>query len=292
MNASDPETKPLVSIVVTTFNRPELVQRAVGSVFGQSYRPLEVVVVNDAGSVVHKDDFDLPSGVILKVHNHQENGGISAARNTGQQLSEGEYVGYLDDDDELYPDHVALLVEKLLAAPQAEVAYSNAKRIHRAGGAEAGREHTDYPFGDPFDRERLLVSNYIPTPCLLHHRNLIDKVGSFDTTLATHEDWEYWIRLASVTDFTHVNEVTCAYSWRSNGGSLTAEKRENFLSTMREIHDRAVNLSRDPDKTLARQRKVQTNLEKELRGDLLFKFKSRLGDWIRFSLLRHRKGQR
>ncbi len=106
-------TGPLVSLVVPTFNRPVLLRRALRSIAHQLYRPIEVVVVNDAGSPVAAILDEFRDAIEIVERNHTTNRYLAACRNSGLAAARGHWVGYLDDDDELYPHHVAHLATLL-----------------------------------------------------------------------------------------------------------------------------------------------------------------------------------
>lgn len=101
---------PLVSIVIPSFNRPELLRRALESLAAQLYHPLEAVVVNDAGCAVEPVVDEFRDRLSLQLIEHDRNRYLAAARNSGIKAARGEYIGYLDDDDRLYPHHIGHLM--------------------------------------------------------------------------------------------------------------------------------------------------------------------------------------
>jgi len=116
---------PLVSVIVPTLNRPAMLRDALASIAAQTYSPIEIIVVNDAGGDVEGvvSRFGLKQRIVyLK---HAINKGLPAARNTGLKGASGDYIAYLDDDDVYYPDHIHTLVSFLLASDY-KVAYTDA----------------------------------------------------------------------------------------------------------------------------------------------------------------------
>ena len=113
---------PLVSVILITYNRPNLLETAIGSVLDQTYEEYEVVVVNDGGQDVSEiiEKFDDPR--ITYIHS-QDNLGPAGARNVGINASRGRYIAYLDDDDRYYPTHLETLVQAIESS-QTRVAYS------------------------------------------------------------------------------------------------------------------------------------------------------------------------
>ena len=225
------EEPPLVSVIIPTRDRPEWLRHAVESVLGQTYPRVETIIVNDAGSDVADVVQSLrPRGDITYVQlaRRLER---SAARNAGIRLAQGTYIAYLDDDDWLHPQHAQTLVDAMVSSGSA-VAYSDAHRVlEEPQGTTYVTRGMDVPYSVPFDREQLRRGNYIPILCLMHHRDCLARVGFFDETLSTHEDWDLFIRLSEAFDFVHVPQVTCGFSWRTDGSSTTSQRGADFART-------------------------------------------------------------
>ena len=100
----------LVTVVVTTYDRPTLVKRALQSVFAQTYSSLEIIVVED-GSSTDTESWLRAQDSTVKYICHQMNKGLAAARNTGLKHASGEYIAYLDDDDEWKPNRIEKQIE-------------------------------------------------------------------------------------------------------------------------------------------------------------------------------------
>lgn len=124
------ESDSLVSIVLCTFNRRDLVDRAIRSVMHQSYRHWQLIIVDD-GSTDGSERLLLPiarhDSRILYVG--QSNHGLAYARNVGLRCASGEYVGFLDSDDEYAPDHIARRVEFMNAHPLVDAVHGGVRII-------------------------------------------------------------------------------------------------------------------------------------------------------------------
>ena len=197
--------RPLVSYIVPTYKRPELLNRALESISKQAYSQFEAVVINDAGQDVSAVVSEFPFASLV---NHERNLGLSAARNTGINAARGKYLCYLDDDDWLYPDHTVVLLGALLGG-------------HRAGYSDAAVQYNNGParlyMSNNWDVEQLKRGNLFPVCCMMHERDLIDQVGYFDENLPTHEDWDLWIRMSEVCDFVHIPMITCVVDQTRTG---------------------------------------------------------------------------
>lgn len=191
---------PLVSVIVPTYNRPELLARALDSIADQTYNDVEIVVCNDNGEDVQHIVDQYPNALLV---NHSENRGLPAARNTAIDASNGMFVSYLDDDDWYYRNHVQVLVDAL-ATSDGQVAYTDAHAVERDARKRRVYCSRDFSLQDLHDH------NLTPVCCVMHERDLLDEVGMFDESLLNHEDWDMWLRMAAVTDFIHIPTVTCA----------------------------------------------------------------------------------
>ena len=234
---------PLVSVIMPTFDRPEFLARAVRSVLAQTYPNVELIVVNDAGCPVDDVLRPLdPDGRITYVRLGR-NRNRSAARNAGLALARGTYVAYLDDDDWYMPSHLERLVG-LLERTGGAVAYGFAERITEERRSDGWAQTAVTPvYRMPYRRELLLVGNYIPMPCLVHRRDCLDVVGTFDEDMVTHEDWDLLIRLSAHWPFQQLEEATCCFSWRNDGSSTTSRHRDDFPRTLQLVYERYANLA-------------------------------------------------
>jgi len=201
---------PLVSVILPTLNRPRGLERALQSLREQRLADFEVVVVNDGGpDPAHV--LERFRDLLLVPLAHERNKGAAAARNTGLAAARGRYVAYLDDDDIIFPQHLQGLVRALETAPQ-KAAYADAElasTVENDTGVEVVDRRVVYSC--EFDPASLLVSNYIPLPCIMHEKALLARAGRFNEQLAVFEDWDLWIRLSLQTGFLHLPGVSAQY---------------------------------------------------------------------------------
>jgi tetratricopeptide (TPR) repeat protein len=212
----------MVSVIVPTFNRPGTLAVTLDSLLAQTYPHFEVWVINDGGcDVSHLIRGRDPLNRIHYLH-RSRNLGPNPSRNEGIRASSGRYIAYLDDDDCYYPNHLEMLVEALDGG--AKVAYSDAFEAQNIWNGD--RRVTilrEIAYSCDYDPDRLALWSFIPTLCLMHHRECLDQVGFFDESLSRCEDWEMWLRLSRRYRFAHVREATCEFSTLVNGFSLRSE---------------------------------------------------------------------
>lgn len=226
IGASQPK-EPLVSVIVPTFNRPDRLQEAVKSILAQSMQDFEILVVNDCGQDVSNIERLDPKQRIRYI-SHSKNKGLAGARNTGLRAAKGKYIAYLDDDDLFYPDHLETLTS-LLESGIAQVAYTDSHRASEeiVEGKRVVRAR-EVVYSVDFSYDNIYLSNFIPVLCVMHARSCIDRVGEFDEYLKRTEDWDLWIRMSQAYQFVHIPKVTCEFSWRKDGSSMTSNSRDAF----------------------------------------------------------------
>ncbi len=257
-SAAEATDRPLVSVVMATYNRPDQLVEAVRSVLAQTYRRFELIVVNDAGEDVEGRLSGLDPDRRITYVRHGKNRGLAAARNTALRLAKGTYIAYLDDDDRYYPEHLETLVTFLERGTH-RAAYTDA---HRATQMRRGDRYVtvkqDLPYSCDFDRRVLLVENFFPVLCVMHERACLDEAGLFDESLTSHEDWDLWIRLSRTAPFGHIARATAEFAWRTDGTTMTSGSRPDYARTMEVIHRRyAEEAAAMPGVAIAQRRHIE-----------------------------------
>jgi glycosyltransferase involved in cell wall biosynthesis len=212
---------PLVSIIVRTKDRPKLLRRALQSIAAQDYRPLEVVLVNDGGCSLDIEELRGVLGdIFLNYIRLEENTGRAHAGNVGIENVRGEYVGFLDDDDEFYPEHLQVLTGQFTDG-SLQIAYADAEMVFVEIDEENNyREKSRLvPYSQDFSPGTMLVQNYIPFMCLLFRREALDSVR-FDERFEMFEDWRLLIELSRKFWFAHVKKITAVYVQWSNQSQI------------------------------------------------------------------------
>ena len=229
---------PNVSVIVPTYNRPQMMTEALHSILTQTYKNFEIVVVNDGGADVERMLTAFGRQRPLTYIRHATNRGLAAARNTGLKVARGKYIAYLDDDDVFFPTHLETLVQ-FLEKSEFKIAYTDAYRAHQTKTNENYIvTKRDIPHSYDFDEDLILIHNLAPVLCFMHERSCIEKVGNFDETLTTHEDWDLWIRMSRCFKMAHIKRVTCEYRWREDGSTMSSSMPHDFLRTSGLLYDR------------------------------------------------------
>lgn len=204
----------LVSVITRTQNRPDFLREAIRSVANQSYSNIELVVVNDGGPNCEDLVREAAVGSIKRYRYEQleQQIGRSHAANIGLDLSHGEFLIFLDDDDWFEKDHIAELMSVISVHPEVKVVYSGIKCVDENKTPLADR------FTTAFDPIQLLAHNYIPIHAALFSRDIPEQGCRFNEALDIYEDWDFWIQASMLTDFLFVDSCSAIYRITSGAG--------------------------------------------------------------------------
>src|SRR3954452_1694368 len=202
----------LVSTIIPVYNRSAMLREAVASVVAQTYRPIEIIVVDD-GSTDETPQTIRELGVrSVRI----ANGGPGAAREAGRQVAEGEFIQYLDSDDLLLPRKFELQVAALNARPEAGVAYG-LTRYRDAQGNEI-----ECTWKEPNQRQETILPSFLlarwwETSTPLYRRSITDAAGPW-LPLRLEEDWEYDVRVGALgTQLAFVDEYVAEHRDHPHG---------------------------------------------------------------------------
>lgn len=187
--------EPLVSVIIPTYNRSEWVTEAVRSALDQTYRRIEIIVVDD-GSTDNTRDVLSKYGASIK-YIYQKRSERSRARNQGFRYSRGDYIAFLDSDDQWLPTKIEKQVEILNRKPDVGLVYTGVQFIDARGNPHTGQIAWDVPERESL-YEDLMTHNTITgtTSSVMVRRTCLDKVGLFDELMNTCEDLDLYRRIA------------------------------------------------------------------------------------------------
>jgi GT2 family glycosyltransferase len=213
------EPTPLVSIIVRTRNRWPRLREALTSIAQQTFRPIEVVVVEDGEPLVRERVEREFGGRVRLVHAATGwHAGRSRVGNLGLSLARGEWINFLDDDDALFADHVEVLVRAALKARKEKGAvgvYGLAWEVPSEVLEEDPLRYADAsPFTryrEPFSRLALCHHDFMPIQTVLFHRSCWERHGGFNESMDQLEDWNLWTRYTANDDFAMVDKTTSIY---------------------------------------------------------------------------------
>jgi glycosyltransferase involved in cell wall biosynthesis len=205
-----------VSVVIPAYNAAGTISETLESVVAQSYRPIEIIVVDDGSAddtaaIVRSRMADIPYLRLLT----QANQGVSAARNAGIRAAKGAFIAFVDADDLWHPDKIALQVARFRSGgDRLGVVYTWAIDLNRAGNTAPGRGFSYSYEGNIY--APLLVCNFINNT-LMVRRECFDTVGLYDTAIQANEDLKMHLALAEHYDFGVVPRFLAGYRVWTNG---------------------------------------------------------------------------
>lgn len=208
---------PMVSVVITSYNHAQFIGQAIESVITQNYTHHEIIVVND-GSTDNTESIVAGYGQVKYVY--QENQGLPAARNTGIAHCRGEFLVFLDADDWLLPQALAVNVAILMARPElAFVAGAHKFYISK----DDVYQPVVKPGGDNYYC-RLLEGNFIAMHAAVMYRKWIFKEFRFDTALANCEDYDFYLQVVRRYPMFYHEEIITVY--RIHDSNMTGDARK------------------------------------------------------------------
>jgi len=198
---------PLVSVIITTFNRKNLLENAVESVANQTYENVEIILIDDCS--IDKD-YKFLAKYNVYIHYNELNVGLSASRNKGINLSRGDLIAFLDDDDVILPNKIEEQVELFNNDKTLDVAYCGVMRRYK--------EHRVYKYPSLSGSIYPEVLRGCPGPVhsLMIKRKCFDEIGLFDERLEQFENFDLWVRLSKKYKFDYVNKCLVVYNYHSN----------------------------------------------------------------------------
>src|SRR5690554_2847714 len=211
----------LVSVIIPAYNRVRYIQQAVDSVLGQTYSPIELIVVDD-GSTDGTYELLKEYGDKLQLitHPNRDNKGQSAAINLGMKYATGKYLAILDSDDFWALNKLEVVIPFLEKNPDVGLVYSNGYGVSRDG--EILYEFLPRDHQETNDPNRVLLDCYtlLPNNSVVR-KDVIDRVGGFEETFRAAQDHDMLIRLAENTKFAYLPDYLFYY--RRHSDSISAK---------------------------------------------------------------------
>ena len=210
-----PKKLPLVSVVIRTHSRPDVLRETLKCLKYQIYKNIEYIIIEDGAPTAEmmiRDEFaDLP----IRYHATGENIGRSAAANLGFKMAKGRYINMLDDDDFLYPEHILTGVAEAEASGCGIIFLQSLALMvtHTDSPSYAYDvkqiEFMNFPRIDPFT---MSLRCETPNNGVLFKKELFDRCGGILESLNAHEDWNLWLRYMANTSWRVVPYASCAFT--------------------------------------------------------------------------------
>ncbi|MEO8886367.1 MAG: glycosyltransferase [Mucilaginibacter sp.] len=209
----------LVSVIIPCYNAAAYLPDAIYSVLTQTYKAIEIIVVNDGSNDNSADVIKTFGDKVIAIN--QANQGVSKARNTGYACASGKYICFLDADDWFYPSNIQLKVDYLINNPQTGLVHSivdvTDAELNSTGKYLRGKKGKNLV--------PALLNLELPIPCpsnVLIRREVLETVGLFDENLSTSADFELWVRACDQFETGMIAETGIKY--RIHASSMFTNK--------------------------------------------------------------------
>ncbi|MDR1608201.1 MAG: glycosyltransferase [Deltaproteobacteria bacterium] len=240
---------PKVSVIISTYNRPQYLHESIQSILNQTMSDWELIILNDGGVDVRPVVEKFADPRIVYVHD-SINRGAAVRRNQGIELAKGEYICYLDDDDTFYPNHFESLSKALDENPEAGLAYSDLYAASSVSDNKTGRRHIldkQMMVSRDFNREFMFHYNHVLHVSLMHRRTAALRVGGFANDVKVLIEWSLTRRLAFIYDFVHVEVPTGEYHLAIfKSDRISVRERRNQASYQHNLRKIRCNLPPEP----------------------------------------------
>jgi glycosyltransferase involved in cell wall biosynthesis len=239
-SADDQASGPLVSIILPTYNGSRYLDDSISSCLDQTYRNLELIIVDDCSTDSTPDIIRKRAAQDLRIRpvTHETNKKLPGALNSGFSQARGEYLTWTSDDNLYRPDAIERMVKALACQPEVSVLYAGYAVIN-----DAGQVLNTMPAKQP---SQLVLGNVVGA-CFLYRKSVQDAIGPYDETIFLAEDYDFWLRAAQHFQFAALDSDL--YSYREHQGSLSATRCVEFSSAYCKAVDKSLSYmeSAEPD---------------------------------------------
>ena len=227
-----PNSMPLISVIIPCYNYATYMRDAINSVKAQTYEHWEMLIVDDGSkdnTAIIAQEFASQDNRI-KYH-YQANQGLSAARNTGLRLAQGEYIQLLDADDYIASEKLRLHLQTLLEQPTAALVFGDTYnfqhsevvderilvQLHLQKGPVSGQ-------GQALATHMAYDNMFLPGNPLFR-KTLADQIGEFDEKLFSLEDWHFWYRgVLQGAGYVYYNRPGTEFYARTHGNNMSGNR--------------------------------------------------------------------
>jgi glycosyltransferase involved in cell wall biosynthesis/uncharacterized Rossmann fold enzyme len=239
-NIQEIEKDCLVTVIIPSYNDAHFLGQAVQSVLDQTWTNFEIIVVDDGSQDNTAEVAKSFGDSRIRYVRHEQNKGLSAARNTGLRQAHGKYITFLDADDYFLPHKLMTQAVFLENYPQYGLVGGGSMRVDENGAiinGGSGRARPVFP-------QELFVRSRFNAHTTLIRKEWIDRIGYFDEELRAAEDWDFYCRLAWAGCLMYsTGDIVCAYRYRRDSMSMDVEAQTKNLLKVVEKTFRGKNLS-------------------------------------------------
>lgn len=229
--------QPLVTVLIPAFNAEHTIARAIRSALAQDYPALEILVIDDASRDATREVVARFVDARIRLVPLPQNLGVCGAINAGLAIARGEFVAFLDADDEWLPGKIRKQVAVIGVRPDMSFVTCGCIFVGPNGKTQRIDDLDPPPVPETERWRSYLATSYVAKPCVLARRSVLAAVGPFDEQLRIAEDQDMWIRLALAGPVGHVHEaLTMAHDTEDSLTKRYAPREAEFLLPMIRKH--------------------------------------------------------
>jgi len=219
--------KPLISVIIPVKGRINVFKEAIESIYNQTYKNFEIIVSETSPEKETEtiiENFKNKGLNITHLKNTDDTKGISYSRNRAIEISNGEYITFLDSDDLWYPKKLELQLQKYEQSPNLGLLYHDVISFDNNRKAP---DHNYFYFNEskPYKGKCFLnlytSYNIIPTSSVMTKKEVLEKIGLFDENLSANEDRDLWIRISQKYDIDYIDQPLGKYRYNAQNICLT-----------------------------------------------------------------------
>lgn len=216
---------PKISIVIPTYNQSEYLQEAVESVLNQTYKNIEIIIVDDGST-------DNTLGVVRSFDNNkiiyiqQKNKGASSARNTGIKKANGEYIAFLDSDDLWLKNKLRKQIDFIKENPEIGLLGTGCYQMINIGKMIHKKI---FPFENKILQKDLIKYNPFIQSSVMIRKNVFDDIGLYDEKFKESEDYDLWLRIAQKYKIANLPEALITKRYYEKGLCLSKDSKQLYF---------------------------------------------------------------
>ena len=232
---------PLVSIIVTTFNRKQILKETIDSILNQTFENFELIVIDNFSNYDYITYMDSFNDIRIKPFQNNNNGIIALNRNFGIMKSKGKYIAFCDDDDIWFPSKLEKQINVMKNSSNKGV-YCMQKHFGKTNIFSDYFGIGPFPFRQKTDTKSLIRVNCIPFSTVLLKKNIFDKVKLFneEKIFIGIEDHELWIRISKVSNFNFIPEVLVLHRVHKNNAFNKISSINEGIKKINRIYDNSI----------------------------------------------------
>ncbi|MDD5606825.1 MAG: glycosyltransferase [Candidatus Pacebacteria bacterium] len=229
---TEKDNDPIVSVIIPTYNRADLLGRAIQSVLSQTYQYFEIIIVDD-GSIDNTKSLveRFNNERIVYIQRRENSGNSVVPRNTAMKIAKGKYIAFLDSDDEWMPEKLEKQIKLFEKLNNSNIGFIGCNVVIVD---EKNKKEWEYkiPRCKNIFKELLIMNNFIFNPSsVIVEKEVFNTIGLFDENLKTVQDYDMWIRIAQKYNFDFVPEPLFKYYIHNSNitNTLSFEKQEKDI---------------------------------------------------------------